>query len=138
MHVLIVDDEPLSRTAFADVLSRRIDIEHFDVACDAPQALDRMRLRKYDVLLLDIHMPDISGLELVELLAELRIVHGGRKDQQRVVTAAHGAQRVGMLRAFIPGIVRVRCARTQTGVDISRTGKSRQQPSAGRMQIQTP
>jgi two-component system, LytTR family, response regulator len=68
MHVLIVDDEPLSRTALSDVLSHRTDIEHFDVACDAPRALDRMRLRKYDVLLLDIHMPEISGLELVELL----------------------------------------------------------------------
>jgi two-component system LytT family response regulator len=68
MHVLIVDDEPLSRTALSEVLARRTDIEHFDVACDAPRALDQMRLRKYDALLLDIHMPEISGLELVELL----------------------------------------------------------------------
>jgi two-component system LytT family response regulator len=68
MHVLIVDDEPLSRTALSDVLSRRTDIEHFDVACDAPGALERMRLRKYEVLLLDIHMPEISGLDLIELL----------------------------------------------------------------------
>lgn len=68
MHALIVDDEPLSRTALSDVLSRRTDTEHFDVACDAPSALDRMRLHKYDVVLLDIHMPEISGLQLVELL----------------------------------------------------------------------
>jgi len=68
MRVLIVDDEPLSRTALSDLLSRRTDIEHFDVAGDAPQALDRLRLRKYDVLLLDIHMPETSGLELVEML----------------------------------------------------------------------
>jgi two-component system LytT family response regulator len=70
MHVLIVDDEPLTRTALSEVLSRRTDIEHFDVANDAPQALDRMRSRKYDVLLLDIHMPETSGLELVERLQE--------------------------------------------------------------------
>src|SRR5215469_2498672 len=68
MHVLIVDDEPLSRTALSEVLSRRTDIEHFDVACDAPSALDRLRLHKYDVVLLDIRMPEISGLELIELL----------------------------------------------------------------------
>jgi two-component system, LytTR family, response regulator len=71
MRVLIVDDEPLSQRALSDVLSGRTDIEHFDVAGDAPRALDRIRLHRYDVLLLDIHMPEISGLELVELLQRM-------------------------------------------------------------------
>lgn len=68
MRVLIVDDEPLSRAALSEVLSHRSDIDYFDSAVDAPQALDRIRAHKFDLLLLDIHMPEISGLQLVELL----------------------------------------------------------------------
>jgi two-component system LytT family response regulator len=70
MRVLVVDDEPLTRTALRDVLSERSDIEEFDVAEDAHQALAKFRARPFDVLLLDIHMPGLSGLQLVERLSK--------------------------------------------------------------------
>ena len=68
MRVLIVDDEPLSRTALAAVLSHRTDVESFDLAEDAAQAVDYLLDRNYDVMLLDIHMPEISGFGLVDRL----------------------------------------------------------------------
>jgi two-component system, LytTR family, response regulator len=68
MRVLIVDDEPLSRTALAAVLSHRTDVESFDLAEDAAQAIDYLLDRNYDVMLLDIHMPEISGFGLVDRL----------------------------------------------------------------------
>ena len=85
MHVLIVDDEPLSRTALSDVLARRSDVEQYDVAEEATQALDRLRTRSYDVLLLDIHMPETSGLELIEALRK----QGGAVPAVIFVTAYH-------------------------------------------------
>lgn len=68
MRVLIVDDEPLSRTALVNVVSKRADLRGFDVAQDAYEAIEYLRTQTYDVLLLDIQMPELSGLELAERL----------------------------------------------------------------------
>lgn len=69
MRVLIVDDEPLIRSALASLLAERADIEEFQVAEDAHEALDRLRANPFDVLLLDIRMPALTGLEMVEHLS---------------------------------------------------------------------
>jgi two-component system LytT family response regulator len=70
MRVLIVDDEPLAQTALANILAARNDVEHFDSANDAIQALEKLAADSYDVLLLDINMPELSGTELVDQLRE--------------------------------------------------------------------
>jgi two-component system LytT family response regulator len=67
---LIVDDEPLAREALANALAARKDVVRFDCACDAMEALDRLGDAAYDVLLLDISMPEVSGIELVDRLRE--------------------------------------------------------------------
>lgn len=46
MRVLIVDDEPLDQTALANILSARSDVEHFDSANDASEALKKFRIRE--------------------------------------------------------------------------------------------
>jgi CheY-like chemotaxis protein len=66
MRVLIVDDEPLAQTTLADILSARSDVEHFDSANDASEALEKLATDSYDVLLLDINMLGLSGTELVD------------------------------------------------------------------------
>lgn len=68
MRVLIVDDEPLARSALENVLRGRSDIESVDSAVDALQAMDLLQERPYDVLLLDICMPELSGIELADRL----------------------------------------------------------------------
>jgi two-component system LytT family response regulator len=68
MRVLIVDDEPLARNALEQALCGRNDIEALDSAKDAIQALDMMQKEKYDVVLLDIGMPELSGIELADRL----------------------------------------------------------------------
>lgn len=69
MRVLIVDDEPLTRTALANLLAQRSDVEGYELTDNAQQALAMLRTSPFDVLLLDIHMPDMSGLQLVERLS---------------------------------------------------------------------
>ncbi len=64
MRVLIVDDEPLAQKAIANVLDKRRDVEGYDCAANSTDALCRIAADHYDVLLLDINMPGISGLEL--------------------------------------------------------------------------
>ena len=71
MRVLIVDDEPLARTALERALSARADIEILHSAKDAVQALDMMQTGQYDVLLLDIGMPILSGIEAGKRFGEV-------------------------------------------------------------------
>lgn len=66
MRVLIVDDEALARTALANVLTMRSDVEGFDSASDAVEALDKISRNSYDAVLLDVNVPETSGLELLE------------------------------------------------------------------------
>jgi len=70
MRVLIVDDEPLARAALAQILAARPDVEGFDSACDAIEAQDHLSKNSYDVMLLDISMPELSGLELLGRLEQ--------------------------------------------------------------------
>ena len=65
MRVLIVDDEPLALTALAQILAARPDVERFDSAPDALEAQQRLSKDVYDVMLLDINMPELSGTEFV-------------------------------------------------------------------------
>jgi two-component system, LytTR family, response regulator len=68
MRALIVDDEPLSRTALARVLQSRKDVEFFDTADSGTEALQKLEKSPFDVLLLDICMPELSGIDLVDCL----------------------------------------------------------------------
>lgn len=70
MRVLIVDDEPLAQTALANILSARSDVEHFDSARDAGEALEKLATGTYDVLLLDIEMTGVSHTQLVDQLKD--------------------------------------------------------------------
>ncbi len=69
MRVLIVDDEPLAQAALANVLSARSDVEQFDSANDAIEALEKLATDSYDVLLLDIDL-DLPASQLVVKLRE--------------------------------------------------------------------
>jgi two-component system LytT family response regulator len=70
MHVLIVDDEPLAQIALRNILAGRREVEGVDTANDAVEALDKLMHRSFDVLLLDISMPEVSGIELLDQLTE--------------------------------------------------------------------
>ena len=64
MRVLVVDDEPLARAALAKILTANPEVESFDSANDAIEAQERLSKDAYDVILLDISMPELSGLDL--------------------------------------------------------------------------
>lgn len=66
MKILVVDDEPLARKALSSALGVRTDVESVELAADAVEALEKLRSGSYDVVLLDINMPEISGLELAD------------------------------------------------------------------------
>src|SRR5687768_7997128 len=62
MHrVLVVDDDSDLRLTVASALSEN----HFrvDQAADGEEAVNRVRAGKYDLVLLDVNMPKMSGIE---------------------------------------------------------------------------
>ncbi len=66
MRVLVVDDEPLARNALSNLLAARGDVTDCELAGDAIEAQQYLAAGAYDILLLDINMPEVSGLELLE------------------------------------------------------------------------
>jgi CheY-like chemotaxis protein len=69
LRVLVVDDERLQTRFCAGILSR-VGIQA--TCChDAASALQVLREGFPDILLLDLHMPDIDGLALTEMLLEM-------------------------------------------------------------------
>jgi two-component system, OmpR family, alkaline phosphatase synthesis response regulator PhoP len=67
--VLVVDDDPVVRQLFSDVLQAKGHITH--EAASGPQAVEIARREPIDVVLLDIMMPMMSGLEVLAKLGEI-------------------------------------------------------------------
>ena len=62
----IVDDEPLALNVIEQHLSRFSQMEVCGKSTDPIEALTQIKLLKPDLLFLDIEMPELSGLELIE------------------------------------------------------------------------
>lgn len=65
-RVLVVDDNEINRILAKKVLSR-YEMECF-TANDGAEAIERLKEKDIDVVLMDIHMPGITGYEATELL----------------------------------------------------------------------
>ncbi|MBN1836106.1 MAG: response regulator [Spirochaetales bacterium] len=61
--VLVVDDDPMIRDILSKALGRRFRASS---AQDGRQALAQLREGSFDLVLADIHMPGMSGIELLE------------------------------------------------------------------------
>ncbi len=70
IRVLIVDDHTLFRTGIRLLLQRQKNFEVVGEAGDGLEGVKRAKSLKPDVVLLDLHMPGISGREAVRLITE--------------------------------------------------------------------
>jgi DNA-binding NarL/FixJ family response regulator len=84
LRVLICDDQALVRAGFRKLLEARPDLEVIGEAEDGAQAMHLARRRTPDVVLMDIRMPGLDGIEAT----------------RRIVAASDGAIRVLMLTTF--------------------------------------
>ena len=65
IKVLIADDHPVVRRGLKTILKEAPEIKAEDEASDGLEVMDRIRNEEYDVLLLDLSMPNMDGLETI-------------------------------------------------------------------------
>ena len=71
MKILIVDDEPLARARLVAMLKDHDQVTEIQEAQNGIQALEYQQSFGPDVILLDIRMPGMDGLEAAAHLAQL-------------------------------------------------------------------
>jgi CheY-like chemotaxis protein len=83
LKVLHVDDDPMNLRVVQEILGA---FGHQAVmACSGQDALDRLAVEAFDLVLLDIHMPGITGVQVVE---RLRATDGPQRDTPVIALTA--------------------------------------------------
>ena len=67
IRILFADDEELVRTGFRMILNAQNDFEVLGEASNGAEAVEVVRSLQPDVILMDIHMPEMDGLEATRL-----------------------------------------------------------------------
>ncbi len=96
-RILVVDDDELFRRTLCRLL-RVAQFKHIEVATNGQQALDKLSERHFDVCILDLLMPGVSGLEVIDEIQKRKIstdivVLTGAATTARTVQAIQGGAR---------------------------------------------
>jgi len=70
IRVCIVDDQQLMRTGFEMILAAHEHIEVVGMAADGRSGVSTVRAHNPDVVLMDIRMPDMDGLEATKVIVD--------------------------------------------------------------------
>ena len=71
--ILVVDDSALMRRVICDIIDSDERFQVADRAINGLEALDLLKQRQYDAVVLDVNMPKMNGLQLLEELRRNRI-----------------------------------------------------------------
>lgn len=72
-NILVVDDSALMRRVICDIINSDGTFQATDVCRDGLEAYEKLKTVKYDGVVLDVNMPRMTGLELLEKLQKDRI-----------------------------------------------------------------
>ena len=68
IKVLVVDDNLNSISTISNYFSSHAVIKAVDSAKDGLEALDKIRSKEYDIILLDLILPKVDGLEILDVM----------------------------------------------------------------------
>ncbi|MFD2765938.1 response regulator [Micromonospora eburnea] len=100
IRVVIADDQELVRTGFVMILGTQPDIEIVAQAADGQEAIDAVATHRPDVVLLDIQMPKLDGVEAARRICvrgDTRVIILTTFDSDEYVFAALRAGASGFL-----------------------------------------
>ena len=72
-NILVVDDSALMRRVICDIINSDNIFQATDVCRDGLEAYEKIKSKRYDGIVLDVNMPRMNGLELLERLQKERI-----------------------------------------------------------------
>jgi DNA-binding NarL/FixJ family response regulator len=72
IRILIADDHPLLREGVAAVIATRSDMQLVGEAVDGQDAIEKFRLLRPDVTLMDIQMPRLDGIQAIGAIRALQ------------------------------------------------------------------
>jgi DNA-binding NarL/FixJ family response regulator len=94
-RILLVDDHPIVREGLRTVLQRQPGCEVVGEASDGVEALEKAENLKPDVIVLDVTMPKMNGLEVCRIVKksrpELEVLFVTQHDSPQMMREALGA-----------------------------------------------
>lgn len=66
LSILVVDDERYARERIIDLLQARAEVVEIDTADSGKTAVEALRTDRYDLVFLDVQMPERTGVEVIE------------------------------------------------------------------------
>ena len=72
-NILVVDDSALMRRVICDIINSDDTFQATDVCRDGLEAYEKLKTRSYDGVVLDVNMPRMDGLELLDKLQKEHI-----------------------------------------------------------------
>lgn len=72
-NILVVDDSALMRRVICDIINSDGTFQVADICRDGLEAYQKLKTKRYDAVVLDVNMPKMDGLELLDRLQKDRI-----------------------------------------------------------------
>jgi DNA-binding NarL/FixJ family response regulator len=128
IRVVLADDQTLVRAGFRALLERSDDIEVAGEAADGAAAVELVRRTTPDVVLMDVRMPALDGIELIwplvaisderwyTLQVGLTMFQGTRRTQWSLLMAGNVIATMPLIVAFIVAQKRFVATMTFTGL----------------------
>ncbi len=82
-NILVVDDEPVERQTLTEIL--RLEGYYVTSVANGEAALDYVRLHNVDLMILDLRMPGMSGIDVVKVINRIS------PDTEIILLTAHGS-----------------------------------------------
>ncbi len=114
LRVLIADDHPVMRRGIGHVLMETVDKVKTDEVSKGCEVIESIAREHYDVVLLDLAMPDMNG---IDVLKQLRLCH---PDLPVLILSIHREDlyAIRALRAGASGYLTKECASEELGLAI--------------------
>jgi NarL family two-component system response regulator LiaR len=103
IQILVADDHPVVREGLAAMLSTQPDFEVAGQAATGTEVIQQVGVLRLDVVLLDLEMPEMDGVEVLQHLRELQpdlpvIVFTAFDTDERIVGAVQAGARGYLLK----------------------------------------
>jgi signal transduction histidine kinase/CheY-like chemotaxis protein/ligand-binding sensor domain-containing protein len=100
IRVLLVDDNSFNQMVAADTLQDIIKKVHIDTADNGKVAIEKIEANDYDIVLMDVQMPEMDGLEATRRIRDMKSL----KSRIPIMAMTAAASKVEIDRCFTAGM----------------------------------